>query len=146
MLPKLSLLKVRDDILPVLQETGAVFISVCCPCPPQNVLDLRVSHPPQLQRGETGPPQLPALHHYLFHLLAGLLRLLLPLLSLPRAGPELVLDVLQPAQGTGDGWGGGHTTDGDVEEEDNECRGDHIKSGVAGSGHASGLPVWRILI
>ena len=88
--------------------------------PPENVLYLAVSHPPELPGRVTRSPEVAALHLAVQHL-AGCP----PPLRLSTAGREVVLSLQEPRYRAGAGWQGA----GEAQQEDGRG-GPHVRSGA----------------
>ena len=87
--------------------------------PPENVLYLAVSHPPELPGRVTRSPEVSALHLAVQHL-AGCP----PALRISTAGREVVLSLQEPRYRAGAGWQG----TGEAQQEDGRG-GPHVRCG-----------------
>ena len=88
--------------------------------PPENVLYMTVSHPPELPSRVTRCPEMPTLHLAVQHL-AGCS----PALRLSTAGREVVLSLQEPRYRAGAGRQGA----GEAQQEDGRG-GPHVRSGA----------------
>ena len=89
--------------------------------PPENVLYMTVSHPPELPSRVTRCPEMAALQHLAVQHLAGCP----PPLRLSTAGREVVLSLQEVRYRAGAGWQGA----GEAQQEDGRG-GPHVRSGA----------------